>query len=145
MKSELDPITDDEWLLRRVHIDNFSSAGVLDNTFKPRISGRDPDRNGISLYRCSCLLNPTDILAAIPEVRKRDSGIIQIPVSLIREMGLSVVSDADECVRGHVVIPELNADYYKANKLRCASLMARLAAIASDPANILLRPSPRVS
>lgn len=58
MKSEDAPITDDEFLLRRVRCEKFRSNEVpriSPNAFEPRISGRDPDIDGISLYREACL------------------------------------------------------------------------------------------
>lgn len=54
MKSEDDPITDDEWLLRRVRVEKFRTNKlpvVSPNAFEPRIRGRDPDGDGISLHR----------------------------------------------------------------------------------------------
>ena len=68
MKSETDPITDDEWLMRRVRIERFrddKTPFILPGAFEPRIKGREPDIDGISLYREECLANPEEILSAV--------------------------------------------------------------------------------
>ncbi len=54
MKDQQDPITDDEWLLRRVHKEYFESLVpplIRPYAFKPQLTGRFPDIAGISLYR----------------------------------------------------------------------------------------------
>lgn len=104
MKAETDPITEDEWLLRRVHFDQFevNGNGILKNAFRPRISGRDPDTNGISLFREACLSHPGEILSHLPEERRGLSGIVRIPFSLINGMGLTFRSDRrDRRARHH--------------------------------------------
>lgn len=145
MKSEAEAIDENEWLLRRVHRDYFHENGILDIAFKPRTSGRDPDNNGISLFRQVCLNDPIEILSFIPDDRKPDSGIVRIPARIILEIGLTIAPDIDHRIPGHVVIPELNSLHYQSNKLKCAMFMSHLASIASEPANILLRPAARSS
>jgi hypothetical protein len=86
MKSETDPITDDEWLLRRVRIEKFRTDKVpliSPNAFEPRVKGRDPDTDGISLYRAACLADPSEVLATIAPERMHEYGIVRIPVSLL--------------------------------------------------------------
>ena len=81
MKSESDPITDEEFLLRRVRIERFRydrTPLVSPNAFEPRIVGRDPDTTGISLYREACLADPCDILATVPEEKRADYGIVRV-------------------------------------------------------------------
>ena len=59
LKDENDPITPDEWFLRRVHCDKFRTDKtplISPNAFEPRIKGRDPDKDGISLFRCAVLV-----------------------------------------------------------------------------------------
>jgi hypothetical protein len=58
MKHEFDPVTDDEWLLRRVHRQYFRNDPNLlisPSAFEPRVKGREPDVDGISLFRLACL------------------------------------------------------------------------------------------
>jgi hypothetical protein len=81
MKDEGEPITDDEFLLRRVHRDRFYPV-LSPNVFEPRIRGQDIDTDGISLYREACLADPDDILAAIPADKRQNTGLVRVPVSL---------------------------------------------------------------
>jgi hypothetical protein len=144
MKPETDPITDDEWLLRRVRVEKFRTdkAPIISpNAFEPRVKGRDPDTDGISLHRLACLADPSDVLAAVAPERLHEYGIVRIPVSLLRSLGLSVESAPDDQAKGHVVIPELNADDYAADKARFTPIKERLATEASREENILRSPS----
>jgi hypothetical protein len=53
-KHESEPIGDDEWLLRRVRRERFRPLQIpliAPAAFEPRIKGRDPDVDGISLFR----------------------------------------------------------------------------------------------
>lgn len=71
-----------------------------------------------------------------------------ISVACIKSLGLTVVSKPISEVAGHVVIPELNASAYQANKSRFTSVKLALAEEASRPGNILVWPeglSPRTS
>ncbi|MCX7701185.1 MAG: hypothetical protein N2039_09930 [Gemmataceae bacterium] len=144
MKSEADPITDDEWLLRRVRREMFRTDKVpviSPNAFEPRVKGRDPDTDGISFYRLACLTDPSDVLATVPPERQDEYGIVRVSVSLLKSLGLSVVSKPDHRVRGHVVIPELTAAAYQSDKVRFTPIKYKLATEASMEENILRRPS----
>ena len=146
MKTETDPITDDEWLLRRVRIELFRNDQtqiISPDTFKPRLPGkkvRHPDTEGISLYRQACLESAEDILATVAENRRHEYGIVRIPVSLLKTLKLSVKISQD-CIVGHVVIPELNATAYQENKDNFTSIKEQLATVASEETNILRRPT----
>jgi hypothetical protein len=144
MKPETDPITDDEGLLRRVRVERFRTdkAPIISpNAFEPRVKGRDVDRDGISLYREACLSAPTDILATVAEDKRHEYGIVRVPVSVLKALNLSVRICQDHRVPGHVVIPELNAAAYDADKAHFTPIKERLAAVASEEANIVHRPS----
>jgi hypothetical protein len=143
MKEESDPITDNEWLLRRVHRNIMPGGIVTEAAFTPRIKGkaRDPDTNGISLYRESCLVDPTDILAEVPADKRNAVGIVRVSVALLKSLGLTVRTDHDDRVNGHVVIPELNASDYEANKAAFTFVKVQLAEQANEPDNIVKRPS----
>ncbi len=144
MKSETDPITDDEWLLRRVRVERFRTDQtpiVSPNAFEPRVKGRDIDHDGISLYREACLHAPADVLATVAEDKRNEYAIVRIPITLIKSLYLSVKTKKDPRILGHVVIPELNADAYSADKVRFTPIKNKLAESASEEANILLRPS----
>jgi hypothetical protein len=145
MKPETDPITDDEWLLRRVRVERFRNDKtpiISPNAFEPRVKGRDIDHDGISLYREACLSSATDILATVSAERVHEYGIVRIPVSLLLSLRLSVQSRPDARILGHVVIPELNAATYEANKASFTPIKERLAVVASEEGNIMHRPSP---
>jgi hypothetical protein len=144
MKPETDPITDDEWLLRRVRVERFRTDKtpiISPNAFEPRVKGRDIDHDGISLYRESCLSAPADILATVAEDKRHEYGIVRIPVSLLRTLNLTVESHQDSRVLGHVVIPELNATAYAADRAPFTPTLLRLAEAASEDANIVRRPA----
>jgi hypothetical protein len=144
MKSEDEPITDDEWLLRRVPAMRFRTEKtpiISPNAFEPRITGHDPDIDGISLYRAKCLTEPAEILATVAADRRHEFAIVRISVRLVKLLGLSVRSSPDHRVKGHVVIPELNSPNYKADKGRFTPMKESLAKEASKDENIVRRPS----
>jgi tRNA pseudouridine55 synthase len=121
MKSEADPITDDEWLLRRVPLPQFRTDRlpiISPNAFEPRIKGRDVDADGISLYRAACLNDPGEILEPVAAERRQEYGIVRLSVSFLKSLGLSVRNSPDDRVKGHVVLPELNAVDYQRDKGR---------------------------
>lgn len=143
MKPESSPITDDEYLLRRVHRDRFRSDRVpivSPNAFEPRVKGRDPDADGISLYREACVATATDILATIPEEKRAEYAIVRVPVALLEGLGLTVRPVPDDRVLGHVVIPELNAADYDADKTKFTPAKLALATAASGDAAVVQRP-----
>ncbi|HWG41353.1 MAG TPA: hypothetical protein VN688_01110 [Gemmataceae bacterium] len=143
MKVETDPITDDEWLLRRVPVNRFRTDEVpiiSPNAFEPRIKGRDPDTDGISLYRAACLADPCEVLATIAPERQHECGIVRIAVSSLRSLQLSVKSKPDDRIKGHVVIPELNSVDYASDKSRFTPIKERLAVMASADENIVKQP-----
>ncbi len=145
MKPESEPISDDEYLLRRVHRDRFRSDRapvVSPNAFEPRIKGRDPDADGISLFREACVAAATDILATIPEEKRNEYAIVRVPVTLFKDLGLTARPVPDDRVLGHVVIPELNAADYDADKTRFTPVKLALATAASEDAAVVQRPTP---
>ena len=150
-QSETTPIADDEWLLRRVASVRFrdgKSPLISPNTFEPLQPGPKvhyPDLDGISLFRAVCLQTPQDVLATMNPDRAGEFGIVRIPVSLIYSLGMTITIRPDPLILGHVTIPELNAENFARHRDQCRLFMHQLAAIASDPANILLRPTSRVS
>lgn len=144
MKDEGDPITDDEWLLRRVWNKRFRTDKtpiVSPNAFEPRLTGRDRDADGISLYRAECLDDPTDILATLDPARRPETAVVRVRVSSIRSWGFSVRSKPVPEIKGHVTIPELNAGDYEADKGRFTPIKERLATEASRDENVLQHPS----
>jgi hypothetical protein len=144
MKPESDPISDDEWLLRRVRVERFRTDQtplISPNAFEPRVKGRDVDNDGISLYREACLSAPADVLATVAADRQHEYGIVRIPVVLLKSLNLSVQCRPDPRILGHVVIPELNATAYKADKTPFIPINVRLASVASEEGNIVRHPT----
>src|SRR5438552_2926450 len=145
MKSEDEPVTDDEWLLRRVWRERFrtdSTPIISPGAFEPRCKGRDIDREGISLYRHACLNDPADILAEVDEDKRPSTAIFRVSVAYLKSLGLSVLCRPRPAIPGHVVIPELNADDYKAAKGKFTPILKELADEASKDENIVRRPAP---
>lgn len=143
MKSESEPITKEEWLLRRVRVERFRNDKtpiISPNAFEPRLRGREIDLGGISLYRQSCLSTPSDILATVTPERMGEYGIVRIPVSELADLRLTVVSHPDGRILGHVVIPELNSIAYEADRAAFTAIKLRMAEMASEIGNILSFP-----
>ena len=143
MKSETDPITDNEYLLRRVRLKRFRTSDIpiiSPNAFEPRTKGRDIDTEGISLYRESCLSNPVDILATVSEERVGEYGIVRIPVACLKSLGLTAHPSPDPLIPGHVVIPELNSTDYSNCKSAFTSIKLELARLASEDGHIVRYP-----
>lgn len=137
------PITDDEVLLRRIPPDQWNDGcePISPLAFKPRVNGRDPDKDGISLFRLSCLNSPKQLLDRILDEHKRSqSGVAGLQVLNVKEVkALSLtVKPAPEPIGdgrlpGHVVIPEMNTTAYldKSKKGTITSAMTELAELAS--------------
>lgn len=145
MKSEDEPVTDDEWLLRRVWRDQFRTESIpiiSPGAFEPRFRGRDIDVDGISLFRQSCLNDPADILADVAEDKRGSVAIVRVSVAFLKSVGLSVLPRPRPGIPGHVVLPELNADDYKTNKSKFTPVLKELADEASKDENIVRRPEP---
>jgi hypothetical protein len=143
MKHEFDPVTDDEWLLRRVHRQYFRNDPNLlisPSAFEPRVKGREPDVDGISLFRLACVPSHEAILAHIAEDKRKDYGVVRVSVRLVVDLGLTVVAKPIPQLPGHIVIAELNANAYRANKSQFIVMKLRLAEEASRPENILVYP-----
>lgn len=129
MIDETVAITDDEWLLRRIHLHHWGSP----RAFEPRLPGpkvRDPDLTGISLYRLDCLSDPTDVLATADPKKWYALGIVGISASSLKSLGLSVTAAPDLRIKGHVVVPELRAELYGANRAAFAPLLQSLSELA---------------
>ena len=146
MKSESDAITDDEWLLRRVHRDRFRIGKmpfISPGAFEPRLPEkcRDPDIDGISLYRESCLANPEACLLPVAAEKRSEWGIVRILAAEIRRLGMSVNAAHDEQIPGHVVIPELSATAFVVDRDGCKKRMHDMAVAASAEINVVSKPA----
>ena len=146
MKESSDPITSDEWLLRRVHKKDFVSLApcTIDKyAFKPNVDGYFPDETGISLYRHSCIEHLESVLLKTPEEKRRNYGIVRVSVAILFESGLTVLREDDEdepIVPGHVVIPQLNCKAYTDKKDAVLPLMKILADFVNANQSVLQLP-----
>lgn len=136
MKAETDLITEDEWLIRLVWKTKVKRQEPLiaAAAFEPLKN----DTDGLSIFRAACLNNPTDALLAVAEDKRPRNGIVQIPLSLLTDLGLTVRAAPIDAVPGHVVVPEINITDYSAAKDRFTPIKARPAEVASQ--NIIRRP-----
>lgn len=147
MKDQQDPITDNEWILRRVHQSWFAPAGptaINPYAFKPQIGGDLPDTTGISFYRQSCIVDFNDILAKTVEARRPKYGIVRLPVSLLTSLGLNVERDDDvdaPIVLGHVIMPGINSINYSQDKDAVLPKMKLLADYVNEHQEFLRLPS----
>lgn len=137
MKAETDPITSDEWLIRLVWETKLKKQGsrVAAEAFEPLPN----DTDGLSLFRRDCLRDPSDALSVVADEKRPRYGIVQIPVSLLTSLGLSVLPKPIPTVAGHVVVPELNVTAHMASKASFTPIKLKLADVASE--NILRRPA----
>lgn len=147
MKAETDPISPDEFLLRRVHMSKFKSANppvVIPNAFEPMMppKARKPDTTGISLHRESCLNAPEHSLSEIPLEKRGANGLVRLRVSVLVELGVTLIpeKDPESTVPGHVVLHDLRCDEYTRDLKSCKRLMEKLAAEANRPENIVRIP-----
>lgn len=129
MKSEDEPVTEDESVIRLIwgeFLRPGERAPMLSVSFRPR----DDETDGISVYRLACLKDPTEArLAMAPEKRNRYA-IAVIPVTELTALGLSVVPSKCEPVPGHSVIPELNIAAVKANRRHWKDVELKLVDLA---------------
>lgn len=154
MKTPDEPISPDEWLLRRVHANSFLQplgTGLKSSAFVPRDDrSKNPDTTGISLYRAECVPRPESVLGAIQdESKRRKNGVVRVSVRDIHALGLRVVREDDQNpdvrlrIAGHVVIPELSSGAYSdlGQKPRLKVVIARLAEKAGERENVLILPT----
>jgi hypothetical protein len=137
MKAETDPITADEWLIRLVWETKVKKQEPLiaAAAFEPLSN----DVDGLSLFRRACLTDPADALLVIAEEKRPRYAIVQVPVSELTTLSLSVRPAPIPTVSGHVVVPEINITDYTADKAQFAPIKLRLAEVAG--ANILRWPA----
>jgi hypothetical protein len=130
MKPETDSITDDELVLRLVWEDYYRAG--LDLPIQPgAFEPKKKETTGISLFRRACLASPEQALAVIAEDKRGRYHIAALTVAELKQHGLTVQPDPRSDVPGHVLVPELNIDAYKADKGRWKAVQRGLAELAS--------------
>jgi hypothetical protein len=132
MKSEDDPVSDEEIVLRLIWHQFYKqddSPSIKPRAFHPR----NDEVTGISVFRLDCLPSPEDALNALPDPEKRRLYYIAgLPVTSLRLLGLTVVPDKIEQISGHAVLQELNCNSWSADKAIWKPKVEELARIASE-------------
>jgi hypothetical protein len=147
MKDQGDPVSDNEWILRRVHRDNFITLDpprISPYAFKPQVTGRFPDTTGISFYRQDCVVDHNDILAKTDEAKREKYGVVRLPVRLLKSLCLDVERDDDiaaPIVLGHVIVPGINSIEYDQDKDAVLPKMKALADYVNEHQEFLRLPS----
>ncbi len=128
MKSERDPVSLDEYVLRRIHRNMFDVSHpvpVARIAFQPTLR----DTKGISVFREEFVSAPE---LAITGRKPGEYYIARLSVRVLKEtLDLSVIPDADENQPpgGHALIPEINASNTHDRRLK--ELQRELAKLAS--------------
>ena len=127
MKSENDPVSKDEFVLRRIHKNHFNPAlrlPVIRFAFRPT----PKDKTGLSVFR-QLFVAPSELAAT--GRKPGEYYIARLSVrDVIDQLGLSVAPDPDEKQpRGHALIPELHAS--NAGQPRAKEVQLMLVKLAS--------------
>ena len=130
MKSEDEPVSPDEFVIRAIWTEYYDPALPL-----PILSGGfTPKRNeteGISVFRAACVVNPEDVLVVFGEDKRDKYALALLPVAELSALGLTVQPAKIDAVSGHAVLPELNITAQKADKAKWRDVQKQLAALAN--------------
>jgi hypothetical protein len=131
VKTERDPVTPDEYVLRRIPnlpdwIDESLAQPVQRLAFQPN----QRDTKGLSVFR-ELFVTP----AAVAAAGRIGQGyyVVRLLVKDLLSLELSVVADPQEDqLRGHALIPELSSALSSARKAASKILQRELAKLASE-------------
>src|SRR6266498_235578 len=131
MYDENEPIADDEFVLRRVHVSAYKeqiTPPILRIAFQPNKN----DTTGISVYR-ERFVKPADTLSGIDALKRASYLVVRLAVRDLRRFGLSVTPEPNSNgPPGHAVIPELNWQAFQVDMARLKRVQVELAALASN-------------
>ena len=138
MKSENEPVTLDEFVLRLIWRDYYKEGEP------PRISPRaflpkPNEADGISVFRAACLRNVDEVLTVVALAKRDLYAIVSLSVADLTSLGLSVLIAPITTLPGHAVLPELNSVVVKSDPRWTASVQQSLAELASH--NVLRTPT----
>ena len=137
MIAEDEPIAQEEFILRLIWRDYFIDGvppKISERAFRPR-----PDEtDGISVFRESCLSDPSEVLNVIAEAKREKYAIVRLSVSDLLAMGLSVESSKIKTLVGHAVVPELNIVALTNDAKQTQKFQIALAEIAKN--NVIRKP-----
>jgi hypothetical protein len=127
MSEEQLPVDVTEYVLRRIHKDNFDAT--LRIPFRPAsFKPTESDQDGLSVYR-ERFVSPFEVAAT-----GRTPGayyVVRLAVQDLQRLNLSVVPTPGP-LPGHAVIPELNRGFYEKEKQRSRDLQLELSRLASQ-------------
>ena len=138
MKSEAEPITDDEFVLRLIWHEFLTPgppATVSDRAFTPKPN----ELGGVSLFRAACLSDVRETLLVIAPDKRSRYAIAALSVADLRALGLTVSPDPIATVAGHTTLTELTSVSWKADKAKWIPVLRSLAQLAA--ANIVVWPN----
>ena len=138
MKSEADPITDDEFVLRLIWHEFFTPgppARVSNSAFTPKPN----EQGGVSLYRMSCLTDAVETLQVVALEKRSLYAIASLSVAALKGLGFTLVPHKNLVVAGHVMLGELTSASFKSDKAKWLPILTILANLAQ--VKIVLRPN----
>jgi hypothetical protein len=139
MNEELEPVGDQEFILRRVHNSYYDAnfpVPVQRGAFRPN----EQDLTGISVYRERFVRAPSDVLDAVKPEKRGMYYVARLSVRALTSLGLTVVPDPDpQDIPGHCIIPELSWPKYQVDHDRLADIQQQLAKLGSQ--DIVHRPT----
>ena len=131
MDDELQPIDEDEFVLRRIHVNAYKALltpPILRIAFEPNKN----DTTGISVYR-ERFVKPADTLTRIDPEKRSSYLVVRLSVRDLHRLGLSINLEPDtNGPPGHAVIPELSWQAFQAEKAKLKRVQVELAALASQ-------------
>jgi hypothetical protein len=129
MNAEKEPITADEFVLRRIHKSQCNASlvpPILPLGFRP---GKE-DTDGLSVYR-EKEISPAQLAAA--GRKPGEYYVVRLSVQALHQLGLTLkTADPADGPPGHAVIPELNQKAYQQDKHRLQDIQLQLALLASQ-------------
>lgn len=129
MTNQQDPISSDEYVLRRIPKDrNRYDPSLPEPVQRLSFEPSKRDINGISIFR--------ELFVSAEAVANAGTGVngccvIRLRASDFIALGLTIVPDPqDDQLPGHAIIPELSFQQMKVNKSRCKEIQRSLAKLS---------------
>ncbi len=136
MTQESDPITAQEFVLRRIHKNQViltSPTPIQRNAFEPK----PRDDTGISVYR-EAIVSAAAVAAA--GAKAGEYYVARLAITDLIRLGLTLIPDPQPGeLPGHCVIPELTWQSFQQNKQSSKEVQRNLAQLASQ--NIVHHPA----
>lgn len=132
MVTETDPVSDDEYVYRRVLKQYYNDIPSWPGDRVDRLAFRptDKDTEGLSVYRAP-FVQPAE-LDIDSEGCPGRYYVARIPVRALREIGLSVEPNPADGPQGHSLIPEIRTGLKGKDKESSKEKQVALARLASE-------------